>query len=145
MKRFQLLVLLTIFFSLPTFAADKVTLKIGKQTLHAEIANTPVLREHGLMGREKLCSNCGMLFVFPKLDIYRFWMKNTPSALSIAFVAADGRIININEMQPNTLDIHSATAPVLYALEMDAGWFSQHHIQPNQTLRGIHQAPSARD
>lgn len=143
MKRIQLLGLLAALLSLPIFAADTVQLKIGKQTIHAEIANTPQEREHGLMGREKLCNNCGMLFVFPKVDIYRFWMKNTPSALSIAFITAEGKIANVDEMLPNTLDIHSASSPVLYGLEMSSGWFAQHHIKAGDRVQGLNKSPAA--
>lgn len=117
--------------------AEETTLHIGSQTIRAEIANTPESREQGLMQRKQLCANCGMLFIFEKPKRYSFWMKNTPLPLSIAFVAADGSIINIEEMLPNTTDIHDARDAALYALEMNSGWFASNGIKPHDTVLGL--------
>src|SRR5271169_4457186 len=99
MKIIRFSLLLCLIF-IPSAHAENLTLKIGKQTVHAEIADTPEARAHGLMKRDHLYADCGMLFVFPVAKPYGFWMKDTPLPLSIAFVARDGRIINIAEMQP---------------------------------------------
>ncbi len=135
--------LFCLAFALPPAWAEKVTLKIGKQTVHAEIADTPQSREHGLMQRDHLCANCGMLFVFEKADLHSFWMKNTPIPLSIAFITADGTIINIAEMQPNTTDPHSAEKDALYALEMKSGWFARNGIKPDSRVQGLKQVSKA--
>ena len=82
-----------------------------------------------------------MLFVFPKAGKYRFWMKDTPLPLSIAFIAGDGRILNITEMQANSTRTHSAHGDILYALEMNKGWFTEHAIQTQSQVQGLHQAP----
>ncbi len=133
----------TLFFclalALPSVWADEATLKIGKQTIQAEIADTPQSREHGLMRRDHLCANCGMLFVFEKADRYNFWMKDTPLPLSIAFIASDGTITNIAEMQPHTKDHHSSKGDVLYALEMNSGWFVRNGIKPGDRVLGVQQ------
>ena len=135
--------LLCLTLALPSAWAENITLQIGKQTVHAEIANTPQSRERGLMQREHLCAGCGMLFVFEKAGRYNFWMKDTPLPLSIAFIAANGAIINVAEMQANTTDSHSAKGDALYALEMPSGWFARNGITPGHKVRGIKNVPAA--
>jgi len=112
-------------------------LRIGNRRLIVEVASTPQSREHGLMLRDNLCDDCGMLFVFEKADKYNFWMKDTLLPLSIAFIAADGSILNIEEMQPNTLDIHPSQGEALYALEMNAGWFARNGISTAAKLKEL--------
>ena len=144
MRLVRTALLLCLAFTLPPAWAEKITLRIGKQTVHAEIADTPQSREHGLMQRAQLCVDCGMLFIFEKADKHSFWMKNTPLPLSIAFIAADGAIINIAEMQPNTTNIHNAEGDVLYALEMRSGWFAQGGIKPGDRVQGLRQVSKVR-
>ena len=139
MKSICTALLLCLTLALPSAWAEKITLQIGKQTVHAEIADTPQSREHGLMQRNHLCADCGMLFIFEKVGRHSFWMKNTPLPLSIAFITADGTIINIAEMRPNTTDIHNAEEDVLYALEMRSGWFAQGGIKPGDRVQGLRQ------
>jgi len=126
-----------LVFSLPIARADDAILKIGTQTIHAEIADTEESRERGLMQRDHLCENCGMLFIFEQADRYQFWMKNTPLPLSIAFISADGNIINIDEMLPNTTNTHDAQGKAMYALEMNSGWFSKNHITATDKIQGL--------
>lgn len=124
-----------------TALGEYITLQIGDHVVRATIASTPHSREHGLMNNTHLCENCGMLFVFPKPDQYSFWMKNTPLSLSIAFIDAKGRIIEITEMLKNTNQIHSSQGTTLYALEMNKYWFAQHSIKPQMQVQGLQQAP----
>ena len=140
MKLTCTVLLLCLAFVLPSAWAEKITLHIGKQTVHADIADTPQSREHGLMQRDHLCANCGMLFVFEKAGRYRFWMKDTPLPLSIAFIAADGSIINIAEMQPYTTDSHGAEGEALYALEMNRSWFAGNGIKPGDKVQELRHA-----
>jgi len=129
-----------IFYCLaPVQAAwsEDVLLRIAKHSIRAELANTPQSREQGLMQRKQLCENCGMLFVFPMSGKYAFWMKDTPLPLSIAFIAADGSILNIAEMEANTVDIHSAQGEILYALEMKKAWFSRNSIKISDRVEGL--------
>ncbi len=93
------------------------------------------------MKNVRLCENCGMLFVFPVPGKYTFWMKDTPIPLSIAFIAADGRIIDLAEMQANTIHLHGSKGYALYALEMNQGWFSKHAIKPEDRVEELHHAP----
>jgi len=123
--------------------AEEVTLKLGKLSIRAEIADTAQSRNRGLMQRDHLCADCGMLFVFAQPGRYDFWMKNTPLPLSVAFIDADGSIINIEEMQPNTTTAHSAQGEALYALEMNSGWFARHSITPSERVLGLHHVPMA--
>ncbi len=102
-----------------------VRLQAGLQIVLAEVADTPRSREIGLMMRERLGPNEGMLFVFEQPRAYCFWMRNTLLALSIAFIDDDGRIVNIEDMAPRTEDSHCAKAPVRFALEMEQGWFAR--------------------
>jgi uncharacterized membrane protein (UPF0127 family) len=92
------------------------------------------------MQRTTLCADCGMLFVFPASTRLAFWMKNTTLALSIAFVGSDGRIVNIEEMQPYSLDIHYSASAALYALEMNRGWFATHRVNPGDLVVNLKHA-----
>lgn len=118
-----------------------IELGIRKHYIRAVIANTPDSRERGLMKNTQLCANCGMLFIFPQAKKHSFWMKDTPLPLSIAFIAADGTILNILEMQANTTRSHSAHGDALYALEMNKGWFAEHAIKPKDQVKGIQNSP----
>lgn len=96
--------------------------------LQVEIANTPDLREVGLMNRSALGADAGMLFVFPSDTNTTFWMKNTLIPLSIAFVKADGTIVHIEDMEPRTETNHHSTEPYHYAIEANVGWFAAQGI-----------------
>lgn len=119
----------------------EINLHIGNHIIRADIANTQQSRSAGLMNSPGLCANCGMLFIFPKPGKYNFWMKDTPLPLSIAFIDANGSILNIAEMEANTLQSHSSQDQTLYALEMNKGWFAEHGVKPLQYVYGLKQAP----
>jgi uncharacterized protein len=114
-----------------------VELRIGEQSLTAEVADTDQTRRHGLMFRESLPQDHGMLFVWEEPARYAMWMLNTPLPLSVAFIDADGRIINIEHMRPRTRTSHLAAAPVRYALEMEQGWFDARGIGPGDQVEGL--------
>ncbi len=135
--KFGRLLLLWALTSAPLAHGSELALRIGKYAISAEVADTPEAREHGLMQRNHLCTDCGMLFVFPSANRYGFWMKNTPLPLAIAFIARDGRIINIAEMKPYSLDAHYSQADALYALEMNSGWFASHGVNPGDKVAGL--------
>ncbi len=142
MKIARFLVLLT-FAAASLAQAGDIALKIGRQAIRVEVADTLEGQKRGLMHRERLCPDCGMLFVFPAPARYGFWMKNTQLPLAIAFIGDDGRIINITEMQPNTLDVHYPLRDALYTLEMNRGWFDAHGIKPGDRIEGLPGAGSA--
>jgi uncharacterized membrane protein (UPF0127 family) len=119
-------------------ATDKtVSLSIKSFRVQAEVADRPASRARGLMYRESLADNHGMLFVFDAPSRQCMWMKNTPLPLSVAFIRADGRIANIAQMQPQTETIHCASEDVLYALEMAQGWFWARAIKPGNLVQGL--------
>jgi len=103
--------------------------------LEVEVATT--FEEHilGLMYRDKLEENDGMLFVFPREKVLSFWMKDTRIPLSIAFIQADGRIIQIESMKPYSLDTHVSKEKAKYALEMNEGWFKAHNVREGDTVK----------
>ena len=112
-------------------------LSAGIHIIRAEVANTDATRRDGLMFRRELPGNDGMLFVFDQPDVQCFWMRNTLLPLSIAFIADDGTIVNIEDMAPQTEDPHCAKKPVRYALEMAQGWFKSHGITAGKKLDGL--------
>ena len=122
-------------------AGETVTLFAGMHRIEAEIAATPEQREMGLMYRETMPMQQGMLFVFPNLARHCMWMKHTPLALSVAFLDDTGRIINIEDMPPLTEKSHCATRAARYALEMNQGWFQLRGLVPGSALTGIDSAP----
>ncbi len=113
----------------------KIPLYFLQKTIWVEVARTPEERSHGLMGRKHLDKDEGMLFVFEREDYHGFWMRDTLIPLSIAFIDKDGRIVSITDMKPRTLDSHLPPRPVLYALEMNQGWFSSHGIKSGDVMR----------
>ena len=115
---------------------DGITLQAGMHMIHAELARTPQQTQTGLMFRREMAAHEGMLFVFDALAPRCFWMKNTLLPLSIAFIADDGRIVNIADMQPRSLQSHCAEQPVRFALEMNQGWFAKRGIKPGFKLKG---------
>lgn len=120
-------------------AADlpTATLTINGHKIVAEIASTQDQRSLGLMNRFSLQPDHGMLFVFERAEPLAFWMKNTYIPLSIAFIGSDGRIVNIDDMKPQTEDSHWSKGPALYALEMKKGWFQERGIGAGATVEGI--------
>lgn len=117
---------------------EKKRLVIKNNPILVEIADTKETRKTGLMHREHMPEDQGMLFVFDTPDILSFWMKNTIIPLSIAFISADGVILNIEDMQPHTLDSHTSAEKALYALEMNQGWFSEKAVTPGDKIPGLH-------
>jgi uncharacterized membrane protein (UPF0127 family) len=89
----------------------------------------------GLMHRNKLEDNEGMLFIFPQEEILSFWMKDTRIPLSIAFIKANGRIVQIESMKPYSLDTHVSREKVKYALEVKDGWFMRHNVKEGDTVK----------
>ena len=116
----------------------------GMYRIEAEVAHTAQARQVGLMTRKSMAPQHGMVFVFEQDATHCMWMKNTFLPLSVAFVDAQGRVINIEDMQPQTEDNHCAAAPARFALEMNLGWFRERGIKPGDALRGFDRLPSAR-
>jgi uncharacterized protein len=120
----------------PQMDLPRVKLAAGMHVIDAQVAATTDQRMTGLMHRKEMPQHEGMLFVFDYPSQQCFWMKNTLLPLSVAFVADDGTIVNIDEMKPQTLDSHCSTKPVRYVLEMNQGWFTKKGIKPGTKLEG---------
>lgn len=133
------LALLLLALAAPASAQDLpvVQLNAGMYLIRAEVAADFGSRAQGLMYRKSLPSNAGMLFIFDEPGAQCMWMKNTLIPLSVAFMADDGTILNIEDMAPQTLDSHCARRPARYALEMNGGWFAARGIKPGMRLGGI--------
>ncbi len=112
-------------------------LSIGINLIKAEVATNDPQREQGLMFRRELASNAGMVFLFDQKSRQCMWMKNTYLPLSVAFMDETGSILNIEDMQPQTLDSHCSKGPASYALEMNLGWFAKHGIKAGQSIKGL--------
>ena len=120
----------------PQMHLPRVKLAAGMHQIDAQVASTPDQRQTGLMHRKDMPQHEGMLFVFEQPTQQCFWMKNTLLALSIAFVADNGEIVNIEEMAPQTLDSHCSKQPVRYVLEMNKGWFAKKGVKAGAKLTG---------
>jgi uncharacterized membrane protein (UPF0127 family) len=132
--------ILTLIFAVTaqgaTFTKSKIIL--GKVQYNVEVADTDELRERGLMGREKLSDNEGMIFIFDEAQPQGFWMKNTLIPLSIGFFDEKGKLFQVTDMEPaSPMDlspkVYRSTRPAKFALEEPRGWFSRKKILVNQT------------
>jgi uncharacterized protein len=113
--------------------------ELGGVPVEIEIAITPREQMQGLMYRESMPENHGMLFVYNEPQYMGFWMKNTHIPLSIAFIRPDGTISNIEDMEPHAglfdpTERYTSKYKCLYALEMNQGWFDQHGIREGDTI-----------
>jgi hypothetical protein len=131
---------LLLVFPMLAAAADDAptrTLTIRDQKLEVEIASTPQTRALGLMNRFSLRQDHGMLFVFEAPQPLSFYMKNTYVPLSIAFIDARGKILNIEDMRPLDESIHWSKGLALYAVEMRQGWFASKGIGAGDAVTGL--------
>jgi len=118
------------------------TLTIKGHKAIVEVVNTPDQRATGLMNRFSLQPDHGMLFVFEQPQPLGFWMKNTYVPLSIAFLDASGKIVNIDDMKPLDETTHWSSGMAVYAIEMKQGWFAGKGITAGDVVQGI--PPSSR-
>ncbi len=104
--------------------------------IDAQVAQAPQERQMGLMHRRTMPQHEGMLFVFEQPGTQCFWMKDTLLPLTAAFVADDGTIVNLADMQPHAEESHCSAKPVRYVLEMNQGWFDKKGLKAGSQLRG---------
>ncbi len=114
----------------------RTPLAIGEHVLQCRVAGTPEQRALGLMHRRELAPDEAMLFVCDEVAVQSFWMKDTPVALSIAFLDDDGTILHLDDMDPHCLDGCSSRHPVRYVLEVPQGWFRDRGIGTGERVRG---------
>lgn len=120
----------------PQTTLPRTTLTAGMHRIDTQVAATPEQRSIGLMFRKSMPQHEGMLFVFDQPATQCFWMKNTLLPLTAAFVADDGRIVNLVDMAPQSLDSHCSTLPVRFVLEMNLGWFAKKGLKAGDRLSG---------
>jgi uncharacterized membrane protein (UPF0127 family) len=141
MTRSLVAALLLFVAAMPAWSAPaelpRMKLDVAGQVISVEVAATPSTRETGLMNRFSIPPDEGMVFVFPQPQPLAFWMRNTYAPLSIAFIDADGRILNIEDMAPRSDDTHDSKGIALYALEMRQGWFRRHGIEAGARVKGL--------
>ena len=143
MKRKSLAIVLVFFLaSLVSCGTKKLPVKTlsiktsaGESVaVEAEIAQKNEERSRGFMERKNIPDGTGMLFVFEKDQILSFWMKNTPTPLSIAFIDHSGKIRDIFDMKPYSLASTISTVSVRYALEVPQGWFGRAGVKVGDKL-----------
>jgi len=113
---------------------SKVVVSFSNKTIVVEFADSAQERALGLMYRRSMCTDCGMLFEFDNKKIGSIWMKNTYIPLDLAYIDSDGTIIDIFQLAPFDLTPVMSSQPVLYALEMNVGWFAKHDIKPGHVI-----------
>ncbi|MQY52068.1 DUF192 domain-containing protein [Rhodocyclus gracilis] len=120
----------------------QIELSAGIHRIEAEVASDQATRMQGLMYRRTLATQQGMLFVFPQRARHCMWMRNTLLPLSVAFLDEEGRIINIEDMQPQTENNHCAAQPARFALEMNLGWFASRSLGRGMRIVGVERSPA---
>jgi uncharacterized membrane protein (UPF0127 family) len=135
--------LIALVVSAPVLAQGQAQLNLprtilsaGIHQIEAQVARTTEEHAVGLMFRKEMPPNEGMLFVFNAPSKQCFWMKNTSLGLTAAFVADDGTVVNLEDMQANTTESHCSTKPVRYVLEVNQGWFAKKGIKAGARLSG---------
>jgi uncharacterized membrane protein (UPF0127 family) len=121
--------------------ADSIrTLQVGTYRITVEVADTRRGRALGLMYRDRLAPDHGMLFVFDRAGRHCMFMRNTRIPLSAAFLDEQGRILAIARMQPFSERLHCAPRPVVHVLEMEQGWFTRRGIDVGDRIEGVDSA-----
>lgn len=110
-------------------------LLVKEHEITVELACTVEEQSQGLMFRQQLKKDHGMLFIFSRPRILSFWMKNTLIPLDIAYIDSTGNIIEIQSMDPETITPHPSISEAQYALEMNRGWFSEQNIAVGTQLK----------
>ncbi len=120
-----------------------VSLDVSGHSVVAEVADSQEERALGLMNRDSLGADAGMIFIYPDTRVREFWMKDTRIPLAIAFLDDRGVIVRIAEMQPFDTKLTSSLYPARYALEMNAGWFAAHGVEKGEKVTGLPAPPPA--
>ena len=120
----------------PQLNLPRVKLSAGMHQIDAQVASTPGQRATGLMWRRDMPQHEGMLFVFEQPSVQCFWMMNTPSPLTAAFLADDGTIVNLADMKPLSTESHCSAKPVRFVLEMNQGWFARKGLKAGSRING---------
>ena len=120
--------------SRPARALPTTSMKIGSRTCELEIARTSDEQELGLMKRNSMPANHGMIFVFSNEEVRYFWMKNTRFDLDILFLDSDGKVVSISRMKAYDLNTTSSEFPARYAIELNAGAAKEAAVKAGDVL-----------
>ncbi len=135
MKILKKIGLLLLFLLLMSFSYQQKNIKINNIDLIAEIADSDEKRAFGLMYRESLCENCGMLFIFDEIEIHHFWMKNTLISLDMIFINEDYKVVGVvKNTEPKSLISRFVRTPSKYVLEVNSGFSDKYKISIGDTL-----------
>lgn len=126
----------TLYAQTPQTNLETMNLSAGIYRLNVQVASTFEQRQTGLMWRQSMSQNEGMLFIFEQPSVQCFWMKNTSIPLSAAFLQDDGTIVNIVDMPPFSTDSYCSAQPVRFVLEVNQGWFEEHGITAGKHIFG---------
>lgn len=118
----------------PNSGLDTVAMPIGSKTFNLEIANNDESRQRGLMRRDSMPDDHGMIFVFPEEEEQSFWMKNTRIPLDIIYIAANGYVVSIKDLKPYDTRGVSSERPAKYAIELNAGAATDAGVQVGDEL-----------
>lgn len=121
----------------PQLNLPRTALTAGMHRIDAQVAQTGLQRQIGLMHRRSMPAHEGMLFVFEQPSTQCFWMRNTLIPLTAAFIADNGRIVNLADMEPLSEKSHCSAEPVRFVLEMNQGWFAKRGFGPGSVLAGV--------
>lgn len=115
--------------------SHRFPLRVGDQSIEAQLAIAPREMERGLMGRTELGENEGMIFLYRQPIRASFWMKNTPLPLDIGYFNSDGILLEVHRLHPHDqTPVRSRSDRIQFALEMRQGWFSENRIRRGASL-----------
>lgn len=137
--RLSLLVALLVALLAGCREAERVTIRVNGVAARVEVAATPDTRQFGLMYREQLGADEGLLMVFAEPREVSLWMLNTPLPLDVGFFDQQGVLQAVLAMQPDGGErLYRSPPGTLYALEMNQGWFERNALEPGVSLRLPH-------
>jgi uncharacterized membrane protein (UPF0127 family) len=112
-----------------------VQMQLGNKSFALEVADTMATRTYGLMRRDSMPSDHGMIFVFPDEEERGFWMKNTRIPLDIVFVNSSGQVVSVKQMKPYDLNSTPSDGPAMYAIELNQGAAQSAQITAGMTVK----------
>lgn len=133
--------ILSLFFGCQGGTLPTATITVKDRRVDVEVADDESERALGLMYRDRLGEDAGMLFVYPSAQERSFWMKDTRIPLTIAYLDADGRIVHLADMKPLDTSPVPSGKPAKYALEMNKGWFARHDVKVGDTVGNLPGGP----
>jgi uncharacterized protein len=119
----------------PNSGLATVDMQIGSRTYTLEIANTDVARQRGLMERDAVPEDRGMIFVFPEERELAFWMKNTRIPLDIIYLDGSGHVVSVHQMKPYDRTSVPSAGQAKYAIELNLGQVAKTGVKPGDVLQ----------